>query len=842
MKRRAFIILLVLSLLVSASGVAAMAADESTVATIDGTAYTSLQAAVDAVYNKQVDGNSTIVLEKDTTEAITVNCDVYVDLNGNDIASVTVTAGTFYGTDSQTVDFTVEDGNGYGIIGTYTGNVQAEYSPEDDGHGWLMFGDNGTNTSFHYVQLRITDMTLHPQNEEGKYNPGVSYKSICAGDEVVEANVECFGIALSVAGIPGEIENEKCGYSVFDDFVAGEAGNAGQSTMLKGIIKESYASLINKRNAAMKVYGRPYIMIGQKYIYGKCEARDLKDQVEGANRIWTKLNADQKEGLEGLSAKYTKLMGSWDLSAVGAEYNYVVEDAVTWYDEFVNLPIANADMTEAELRQLVFDYFRLHLSIRWTPNETFRFIDYENDHTTLATENVFEGIPYCMSAAYHVVVNEDGTKSIFDTNGAEVEYKTVNKVKDFYVKGTENLASAYGMGTGNLYKMLNYYNPATGVLDVANMGTVADKLDILTSNCSGGLLWAWGRVSNKTRMFSSNHYVPSNGALPVGNYTFDEYKYTAVSPNSAGKMEINHIANAVQSIIDDNGLETMFESYAQLQLGDGLLTEGHVRMCSGIEVKRDGNGKILPNESYVWYIDMNSNASTDRYIDGTNSNLDAMRQKYTYTNGNGYFVRKLGGLVDDPIKGNKISFSNLAGDFDTVISIGSYEISRTENKPDGKRDSKGYIPVTIPEFCEPEEIEDYKNNVAAKYFENADETRKAEWNTYYAPGYDEIISKATVEPGQLISTGNNLETLTSISVSDFFKKGGAMITNYVQSNYRLTVLDRDDNVLAEENPPVGTSDRSHSVKINKVTAALRELTSEKLTTYVGDGNKIKLAV
>ena len=127
MKRRVVVLMLVLSLLVSGSGMVALAADASTVATIDETGYSTLQAAVDAVCNGTKDG--TIVLEKSTLEDIRVAGEVYVNLNGKDIQSVTVESGAFYAIDSATNDFASESADDYGTIGTFTGDVQAAFSP-----------------------------------------------------------------------------------------------------------------------------------------------------------------------------------------------------------------------------------------------------------------------------------------------------------------------------------------------------------------------------------------------------------------------------------------------------------------------------------------------------------------------------------------------------------------------------------------------------------------------------------------------------------------------------------------------------------------------------------------
>jgi hypothetical protein len=46
----------------------------------------------------------------------------------------------------------------------------------------------------------------------------------------------------------------------------------------------------------------------------------------------------------------------------------IVADPKGWYDAFMELPIANDQMTEQELRQLACDAFKANLTFQWTPN------------------------------------------------------------------------------------------------------------------------------------------------------------------------------------------------------------------------------------------------------------------------------------------------------------------------------------------------------------------------------------------------------------------------------------------------------------------------------------------
>lgn len=605
--KKVFSLILAAVMLLSASGVAAVATDSVVAATVDGVPYATIQLALEAV-NKGL--GSTIQLQKEITEELVIDGTVIVDLNGYDVDQVTVNNGTVYALDSQTADFMSEDPDDYGTIKKYTGDVQAFYSPEDDGCGWLMFGDNGVNASFHYVELRITDMVLRPKSkDEDDYSPSLYYKCAFRGDEVVAENVESFGVALSVVDVPsGSNILTDCKCSVFDNFQTGENGNAESktSTLLYGIMKETNGRLTNTANANRSIYGRAYLRLaGGALVFGDCHARTLKEQTEVASELWESLDLTQKSGIREMYRRFTNVMQSWELDL----FSDVVADPHTWYEKFTSLPIANADMTTDELRQLCVDYFRLQLSFTWTPNQDVDYvIDNLNKPASLPMGTAYSGL--CYAAGQNVL-----------------------------------------HGKGNIYKILNYYNTETGVLDIKAMGENA--LVIIGSNCSWGPTWAWNRVSNSTRMYTMDRYTPSYNALPVGPYTYDETQF-----------DFDTREASVQ-IIAQNGEQTMYESYANTLPGDGLYSSPswHIRMCSiAPVVVRNEDGSIDPEKSYMH--------TCEQAATGTVGKLDPIIQS------NGVPLRQLG-TVD-----TKVSFKRLL--------------------------QLGYIPFTIPEFVGQDPVEEGK--------------------------------------------------------------------------------------------------------------------------------------
>ena len=130
----------------------------------------------------------------------------------------------------------------------------------------------------------------------------------------------------------------------------------------------------------------------------------------------------------------------------------IVADPKGWYEDFMALPIANDQMTEQELRQLACDAFKANMTFQWTPNApityTYELLDRYSD-VSLPTGIAYSGL--C------------------------------------YATGVKNATN------GTLYKVLNYYDPETGALDIEAMGD--NMLNIISSACANGAMQGWNRVS-----------------------------------------------------------------------------------------------------------------------------------------------------------------------------------------------------------------------------------------------------------------------------------------------------------------------------------------------------------
>lgn len=231
------------------------------------------------------------------------------------------------------------------------------------------------------------------------------------------------------------------------------------------------------------------------------------------------------------------------------------------------IPIATADMTEDQLRQIVLDFFRLQLTFQWTPKESFEYtiVTYQEPRPFQAG-TVYAGLPY---------------------------------------QGNFN--------SGNLYLAMVYYDSNTGILDNTSMDGQTFS-QTFGNHCTSGPYWAWSRVINSTLRYTNICMTESYGFLPVGDY---EYNIPQWSDTAKTK-----------SVCQENGQQRMYECYALLEPADGIFMfyslggNSHCRMVSSYpQVVRNSDGTINGEESYLLFMDQGSSLKDYTAADGSTVQL-----------------------------------------------------------------------------------------------------------------------------------------------------------------------------------------------------------------------------
>ena len=225
-------------------------------------------------------------------------------------------------------------------------------------------------------------------------------------------------------------------------------------------------------------------------------------------------------------------------------------DQLTW-EGLSSLPQKYANMPTGEARQVCVDFWRYCKTALWIPDER-----------------------------YDIYLEEDG----------------VQVLKRYMEQGSIYAGVPYvTTGTGSLYRLFDFMDPATGVVDISEAG----KYDVLLGNvCSTGCFWAWARVMNSSNYSWSQYSVQSNNCINVGNYTYDKNLPRFVQEGDQG----------TDDVCAANGQQVIYESYGAMDIADGLVTHweknGHIMMCSVAPVVvRNSDGTIDGENSYLHIIE-----------------------------------------------------------------------------------------------------------------------------------------------------------------------------------------------------------------------------------------------
>ena len=226
-----------------------------------------------------------------------------------------------------------------------------------------------------------------------------------------------------------------------------------------------------------------------------------------------------------------------------------LKNQISW--EGINsVPIKKAGMDITEARQICVDFFRYAKTCTWIPNADYGIwadaVIHENEKPKREMDYgiTYGGLPYISWA------------------------------------------------TGSPYRLMDYIDEETGVVNMANAG---DKPILFGNQCANGAYVGFARVINSAKYGITAKMLQANGFLNLGDYTYPKdlasWKTTYGTPN----------------VLNENSKDTMMESYALLKAGDPIVywtTAGHVVMiATDAVVIRDDSGKIDPYKSFVTIID-----------------------------------------------------------------------------------------------------------------------------------------------------------------------------------------------------------------------------------------------
>lgn len=274
------------------------------------------------------------------------------------------------------------------------------------------------------------------------------------------------------------------------------------------------------------------------------------------------------------------------------------------------LPKKHTDMTPYEAREAVIAFWRYCKTALWIPDDRYEIYKEENGENVLKRwvepGGVYAGLPYV------------------------------------------------GTATGNIYRLFDFMDPETGVVDVSEAGRDPGTFGGM---CSSGCYWAWARVMNSADYRWCADSVVSRGYLRVGDYTY---------PDSWTKF-IEEGDQGTDNVCAENGEQVMYQCYAEMQVADGMISlyekNGHTHMCAvAPTVVRNADGTINGMESWLSIIEQGGVWEDAQSENGIPYQREcSMERRFTfYQLYNGaYIPYTFGELIGtDPIEETEVSFSH----------------------------------------------------------------------------------------------------------------------------------------------------------------------------------------
>ena len=297
-----------------------------------------------------------------------------------------------------------------------------------------------------------------------------------------------------------------------------------------------------------------------------------------------------------------------------------INQKLTW-DAINAIPIKREDMTVEEMRDLCVQFFEFSKTALWIPDRSWSYTKNENGSPDeMVQGQIYVGLPYLCVAS------------------------------------------------GNVYRLMDYIHEESGVVDMTQ--PIAEP-KLFGNQCSIAAYWGWSRVINSADYRWTYEMVEANGFLRVGPYTY---------PDNLMRFEDGFYTTA--KVIQENGAEIMFQSYAAMKRADGLInytTAGHTMMCSADPVVVYNNdGTINGSESYLYIIDQHVDWS-----EKTNDAGDTYQHK-NYVDRKFTFMQLLDEayipftykefLGTDPVEETQVTF-NHSGDTITLTQLISGEVT-----------------------------------------------------------------------------------------------------------------------------------------------------------------------
>jgi len=258
--------------------------------------YTTVQEAVNAA-----SAGGYVKLLDNSAEVITVEKDLYLDLNGFKLNEVVVAEGaTLYGVDTTTDDY--DCANGYGTIASVTGTVATQYRATVNGkiRRYVTCNEDGA-LSFHRLYVGVTNVSLRPGAS------GMGYKATIAGDQKVLEMIDGqVSMTMWVEGYEDQAITKSTTMS---------ANRVTLSALVKGMDVAEHYDMVVCANVSVVINNEQITSSTTEYTL-KRAIEAVADAVAGG----TTYSDSQMSAIQKLCSPYGELMATW--SNIGSILNW----------------------------------------------------------------------------------------------------------------------------------------------------------------------------------------------------------------------------------------------------------------------------------------------------------------------------------------------------------------------------------------------------------------------------------------------------------------------------------------------------------------------------------------
>ena len=269
---------------------------EPVVQSSTGNTYTSLAEALED-YDS---ANQYLILLEDQQVELTVDQDLYIDLNGHSLTGVIdVTNGYIYGMDSTTDEYACENIGYFNCEDSRGCPVVPKKHFKSDITGQLkryLTVQTAEGYSFHRIYLAVSYMTLRPTVT------GVGYKAVFCGDEMVVAALDtekAFGYSMQLGSY-----TPVTGYKPASDFESGKA----VTLRLDNYDVENYANTELKASAVLKLADGTVITSNEVSI-------TMRGFMEQLNAAVSTLSGEQLSAIKAMIER-NPIIKTWDVESL----------------------------------------------------------------------------------------------------------------------------------------------------------------------------------------------------------------------------------------------------------------------------------------------------------------------------------------------------------------------------------------------------------------------------------------------------------------------------------------------------------------------------------------------